>query len=79
MLALIFLLFVVSLYLGFSGSLDKNHILLLSLSFLSLLILTAIMFKNDMQYYDLRSNIDSISFQIAQMKTVINPATIKNL
>lgn len=51
----ILLLFIVSLYLGFSGDLDKKHILSLVLSFLTLMIVVIILFKVDMNFIENRN------------------------
>jgi hypothetical protein len=56
LLFVIFLLILVSLYIGFSGDLDKKHILSLVLSFLTLMIAVTILYKVDMNFIDIREN-----------------------
>jgi len=57
---LIFILFAVSIYLGYNSELDKKHMLSLGLSFLTLIIVTAINFKQDMQFIEINKKLDSM-------------------
>ena len=52
----IFLLFISSVYLGFSGDLDKKHILSLVLSFLTLIILVIMLMVIVEEFVGIRTN-----------------------
>lgn len=84
LMVVIFLLFLASLYLGFTKSLDKNHILLLSLGFLTLVILMLMMARIDAILSDtssIQTNLFIIKNQSQEIRnqTVLNSAILKSV